>query len=82
VIFTVAMIAEKLKVSKTIVYGWVESHELPHFRLGAKGHRGSIRVEETDLQAFMEARKVKGGQEAPQLSVKPRKAKLKHLRLS
>jgi excisionase family DNA binding protein len=63
-LMTVAEAAEWAGVSVTIVYGWVNDGELPHYRLGAKGRRGKISIGEDDLNAFLQARKVVGGREA------------------
>jgi excisionase family DNA binding protein len=82
----VKAIAERLEICESIVYGWIADGELPHLRLGAKGHRGGIRVEEADLQAFLNSRKVGAGVAAPKppptrRPVKP-KLKLSHVHLS
>jgi excisionase family DNA binding protein len=50
---TVAEVAKRLNVSQALVYGWVESGMLGHFRLGCRGKRGAIRVDEADLQTFL-----------------------------
>jgi excisionase family DNA binding protein len=81
---TIAEVATRLSVCVKVVRGWIASGELPHYRLGGKGHRGGIRIEEADLNAFLTARKVNGRQKnpSPLPSVNSRRPRLKHLRLS
>jgi len=79
---TVKEIAERVAICESIVYGWIASGELPHFRLGSHARRGAIRVEEADLQAFLAAKKQEGRREFLPPSPKRRPIKLKHLRLS
>jgi excisionase family DNA binding protein len=62
--------AARLGVSPSLVYAWVESGVLSHYRLGRQGRRGCIRIAETDLDAFLASRKV----ESPASS-------LKHIRM-
>ncbi len=54
---TVNEVASELKISPATVYGWIASGMLPHFRLGAKGRRGCIRVSDEDFQAFLAQQK-------------------------
>ncbi len=79
---TVKQIAEQLKVSSAVVYGWVSSGMLACYRLGAKGCRGAIRVAEADLEAFLAGQKRGGQRQNPPPA--PRAAspiKLRHLQL-
>ena len=78
---TVRQAAERAGVCSSIVYGWVASGELPHFRLGAKGRRGKVAIAEADLDAFVQARRREGRQETPPPSPKPQPIKLRHLHL-
>jgi excisionase family DNA binding protein len=80
---SVKQIAESLKISAGIVYGWVASGALGHFRLGGKGRRGAIRVAEADLEVFLASQKREGQQEAPlpPPAVPRPKPKLRHLSL-
>ena len=45
--------AARAGVSPSLVYSWVEGRLLPHYRLGAKGKRGKILIDESDLAAFL-----------------------------
>jgi len=78
---TVKECALRAGVSAALVYDWITSRCLPHFRLGAKGRRGAIRIAEADLAAFLESMKV-GVQAVQTPTPRPaRKLKLKHLTL-
>ena len=50
--------AARVPVSISLVYQWCEQGLLPHYRLGGRGRRGKILIEETDLTAFLEGHKV------------------------
>jgi len=79
---TVNEIAKRLNVCPSLVYGWVESGMLSHFRLGCRGKRGAIRVDEADLQAFLAMQKREGRQDHLPSHPKPRsKSAFKHLRV-
>jgi excisionase family DNA binding protein len=52
-VLTVKSAAERVGVSAGLVYTWIESGVLTHYRVGKPGRRGSIRIAETDLDAFM-----------------------------
>lgn len=54
---TVRLAAQKAGVSVGLVYVWIEKGMLPHFRLGKPGSRGAIRIDETDLAAFLNSLK-------------------------
>lgn len=77
---SVRQVAERLGVSPSIVYGWVASGELSHFRLGAKGRRGKVAIAEADLDAFLASRKREGRRETPP-PPKRQPTRLKHLHL-
>jgi excisionase family DNA binding protein len=53
-VLTVRKVAEKAGVSTGLVYIWVEKGILPHFRLGKPGTRGTIRINEGDLETFLD----------------------------
>lgn len=57
---TVKQVAGRLRISASLVYGWCEDQMLPHYRMGGKGKRGKILIEETARNAFLESRKVEG----------------------
>jgi len=48
----------RLGVSPSLVYAWCEEQLLPHYRMGGKGKRGKILVEEFALDAFLQTCKV------------------------
>ena len=52
--YTLAEISQRLKVSYRTVYRWVQAGELSAYKLGTEW-----RVAESDLQAFLQARKVR-----------------------
>jgi len=51
--------AERAGVSPALVYEWCDEKRLTHYRCGAKGRRGVIRIDEPDLAAFLETLKVR-----------------------
>jgi excisionase family DNA binding protein len=55
---TVKQVAERLRISASLVYSWCEDQILPHYRMGGKGKRGKILIEEAALDAFLQSRKV------------------------
>ena len=55
---TVKQAAERLRVSPSLIYSWCEDQILAHFRMGGKGKRGKILIEETVLDAFVQSCKV------------------------
>ena len=66
--------AERAVVSLSLVYQWCQDGILVHYRLGRPGKRGRIRIEESDLVAFLETcRKEAGG---------PGPLRLKHILLN
>ncbi len=58
--WTVKEVSERLRVSDSLVYSWCDEHLLPHYRMGGKGKRGKILIEEAALDAFLQSRKVEG----------------------
>jgi excisionase family DNA binding protein len=76
---TVKQAAEQLGVCASLVYGWCQSGILPHFRLGARGRRGGIRIAVADLETFLATLKREGRPESKPPAPKP--VKLKHLQL-
>jgi excisionase family DNA binding protein len=67
-LLTVRQAAKRASVSSSLIYEWCAEKRLPHLRLGKKGRRGRVLIEETDLAAFMESCRV-AAEEQPQ--VKP-----------
>jgi excisionase family DNA binding protein len=60
-VLTVKQAATRLGVSPSLVYAWCEEHMLPHYRMGGKGKRGKILIEESALDAFLQGCKVEAG---------------------
>jgi len=68
---TVKQAAARLRISPSLVYSWCEDHLLPHYRMGGKGKRGKILIEEAVLEAFLQSRKVESGDgDSPALDLK------------
>jgi excisionase family DNA binding protein len=68
---TVKQVAERLRISASLVYCWCEDHMLPHYRMGGKGKLGKILIEEAALDAFLQSRKVESGaSDSPALDLK------------
>jgi excisionase family DNA binding protein len=63
--------AQKIGVSVSLIYAWVEGKLLPHYRAGLKGRGGGkILIAEADLMAFLESLKVEA---APAVRRTPRR---------
>jgi len=50
---TVRQAAERAQVSASLVYEWCKTGVLKHARYGRPGRRGTIRIGEEDLTAFL-----------------------------
>jgi excisionase family DNA binding protein len=50
--------AKKTGVSVSLIYLWCSEKRLLHYRLGAKGKRGRILIEEMELEKLVETQKV------------------------
>jgi excisionase family DNA binding protein len=50
---TVKEAAEKLEVSVSLVYQLIADARLPHHRIGGRGRRGKIVIQNEDIQAFL-----------------------------
>jgi hypothetical protein len=78
---TAKQAAQRAGVSPSLVYLWTTVEKrLPHLRLGRRGSRGRILIEEDDLAAFLAKLKVEGGDEPPP-TAKPAKQQFQHLKL-
>lgn len=55
-LLTVKEVAEFLRLSRSETYKLIQSKALPHYRVGPG--RGAIRVKETDIQEFLEVRRL------------------------
>jgi excisionase family DNA binding protein len=84
-VLTPRQAAAKLGVSVSLVYCWVESKLLSHYRAGTKGRGGKILIAEGDLLAFWESLKVEaapqGRRAPPPLKAKQPKFTPRHIRL-
>lgn len=68
---TVKQVAARLRISPSLIYSWCEDHILPHYRMGGKGKRGKILIEEAVLDTFLQSRKVESGAgDSPVLDLK------------
>jgi excisionase family DNA binding protein len=50
--------AEKIGVSRSLIYQWIEEGRITHYRLGGRGKRGRIMIDQADLYRFLEQQKV------------------------
>jgi excisionase family DNA binding protein len=66
--------AVRVGVSLSLVYELCQQKLIPHFRLGGKGRRGRILIEESDLAAFIQSCRVQAETDRSELQ-------LKHIRL-
>jgi hypothetical protein len=73
-LLTARQAAELAGVSVSLLYAWCAEKLLVHYRLGTKGRRGKLMIDEQDLQIFLASCR----QEAqPQAEAPP----LKHIKL-
>jgi excisionase family DNA binding protein len=75
-VLTVRQAAERLQVAPTTIYSLCARKQLTHVRIGTR--RGTIRIPEASLDAFMAGATIRSGGPAER---SPRRAKLKHLKL-
>ena len=54
-ILTIKQVAERLKVSERTIRNWIDKGDLKAYRFGLQ-----YRIDETDLQTFIQNSKVKG----------------------
>jgi excisionase family DNA binding protein len=76
-LLTVKQAAERLSVSRTLVYALCTRGEIRHERYGLG--RGVLRISEEALEEFRRGREVATGATDP--SPRPRRVKLRHIRL-
>jgi excisionase family DNA binding protein len=82
VVLTVAEAAKHATVSEALVRIWIREGTLPHFRLGRKGKRGSIRIAVEDLDGLLANFRVEK-REPERLKAPVRKPSvLHHIRIS
>lgn len=77
---TVALAAKHATVSEGLIRQWVREGTLPHFRLGGKGSRGSIRISVEDLDRVIANSRVE--KKEPEPAKAPARNSFKHLRLN
>ncbi len=58
---TPRQVAERAGVSPGLIYQWCQEKRLPHFRMGGRGKRGRVLIEDADLDPFLLALKVLAG---------------------
>lgn len=71
---TVKQLATQFGVSRAIIYVWVDERRFPVFRIGSRGTRGRILIEEADFSTFLDSLKVTA--EEPKVKVP-----LQHIRV-
>lgn len=67
-LLTVAEVAERLRISPSLVYEMVQGGKLPHIRFGKPGRRGTIRVAEEDVAEMIASCKSYGAEPEPPLN--------------
>lgn len=79
---TVKQAAQRAGVSVALVYQWIESRNVAHYRLGGKGKRGKIAIAEEDLDTYLRSCRVDSVDSKPAPASKPKvPVKLRHLTL-
>jgi hypothetical protein len=78
---TIKAASTEAGVCPSVVYGWVSDRLLPVYRLGGKGKRGKILIDDADLNAFLSSCRVEAVKLASSPASRPRAIKLRHLRL-
>ncbi len=53
-LMTVKEASSQIRVSKAVVYQACQSGVLQHYRFSAKGKRGRVMIDESDLMAYIE----------------------------
>ncbi|OWK41962.1 hypothetical protein FRUB_04040 [Fimbriiglobus ruber] len=65
----------------SLIYQWCEDRVLPHMRVGGKGRRGKILIEEADLDGVLASFKV-GKKEPEPLPAPAPPVSYRHVKLS
>jgi hypothetical protein len=81
---TVSQAAERAGVCATIIYGWCAARLFPFYRIGSKGTRGKIFIDESDLASYLESCRIEPASVPVPKAVRPPKVArpvLKHLTL-
>jgi len=58
---TVKRLAERHSVSRAMIYVWVEERRFPVYRIGARGRRGRILIDDEAFVAFLDTQRVEAG---------------------
>ena len=77
---TVKEAAALVPTSTSLVYQWVAERRFEVLRVGRRGRRGKILIDETTFRAFLETLKVGAAEEAPPQHP-PVKQRFQHLKL-
>lgn len=75
---TVKAAAALVPTSPSLVYQWCGERRFPVYRVGGRGKRGKILIDEAEVRAFLEALRV--GAEQP-AAPRPPRARLNHIGL-
>ena len=78
---TVKSAAGVAGVCLSVVYAWIQSGRLPHYRLGRPGFRGAIRIAEADLAAFLASLKQETRPEEKLPAPTKKKSTFRHLKI-
>jgi excisionase family DNA binding protein len=62
---TVKQAAQRKCLSPQLIYLWCHEGRLAHYRLGGRGRRGRILIDEADLDAFLTSCRVEAGGAPP-----------------
>ncbi len=55
---TTKQAATRTGLSQSLLYQLCKERRLPHFRIGGRGRRGRLLIDEADLLAFMNAHRI------------------------
>jgi excisionase family DNA binding protein len=78
-LLSVQQVATRLRISRGSVYELVKRGDLAVHRVGSG--RGTIRISEADLQAYLSRCRSGGGEEREQVATVPSRRALKHIKV-
>lgn len=55
-------ICKQWQVSKALVYLWISERRFPHYRVGGRGKRGKVLIEEDEFKSFLATCRVDEGE--------------------
>ena len=67
---TARQAAQRVGVSLSLLYELCEQKVIPHYRMGGKGRRGRILIEESDLASYVQSCRVQAQVGKPDLVLK------------